>query len=563
MGLTGAELDRVCGGDLVKLSVRDLGVAVGLRRDGATTVAATAALAAAAGVALFATGGLGGVHRGARESWDVSADLAALARTPVLTVCSGVKSILDVAATLELLETSSVPVLGFGTDAFPGFYRRDSGFPVPWRVDDVAQVAAVWRAHRDVGGGAGMVLAQPVPAADEVDAAVHDRLLAEGLALVAERGIVGKDVTPALLAHFHEASGGVSLTANLALVRANADLAAQVAVALARVSAPRVVVVGDLAVDVLVTPAVPPVAGADVPARIVTTAGGAGANTAAWLAARGVDVTLVARVGDDLAGHAALAELAASGVRPAVAVDPDAPTATVVVLVGSGGDRTMLSDRGAAARLSPADLPPLDGVDHLHLSGYVLGAASSRDAGLAAMAAARTAGASTSLDPQATGAFPTTLLPGLEGVDLLLPNAAELAAFTGSPDPRSAAALLDVAASRGRHGGTCGRHLGGPGRHVDGAGSGRGRRRCDRRGRRLRRRAARRVAVGRRPGGRAAGGLRGGCGGRQPARRTSSRLPGVTSGSRTSPSTTEPPNVGVPESITGWARVSSARRSAS
>jgi len=233
VGLTGADLDRVCGGDLVKLSVRDLGVAVGLRRDGATTVAATAALAAAAGVALFATGGLGGVHRGARESWDVSADLAALARIPVLTVCSGVKSILDVAATLELLETSSVPVLGFGTDAFPGFYRRDSGFPVPWRVDDVAQVAAVWRAHRDVGGSAGMVLAQPVPAADEVDAAVHDRLLAEGLALVAERGIVGKDVTPALLAHFHEASGGVSLTANLALVRANADLAAQVAVALA------------------------------------------------------------------------------------------------------------------------------------------------------------------------------------------------------------------------------------------------------------------------------------------------------------------------------------------
>jgi len=173
------------------------------------------------------------VHRGARESWDVSADLAALARTPVLTVCSGVKSILDVAATLELLETSSVPVLGYGTDAFPGFYRRDSGFPVPWRVDDVAQVAAVWRAHRDVGGGAGMVLAQPVPAADEVDAALHDRLLAEGLELLAERGIVGKDVTPALLAHFHEASSGVSLAANLALVRANAELAAQVAVALA------------------------------------------------------------------------------------------------------------------------------------------------------------------------------------------------------------------------------------------------------------------------------------------------------------------------------------------
>ena len=233
VGLTAAELDRVCGGGLVKLSMRDLGSAVGLHRDGATTVAATAALAAAAGIALFATGGLGGVHRGARESWDVSADLGALAGTPVLTVCSGVKSILDVPATLELLETLSVPVLGYGTDAFPGFYRRDSGSGVPWRVDDPADVAAVWRAHRDLGGGAGMVLAQPVPAADELDAALHDRLLAEGLALVAAHGIVGKDITPALLAHFHDASDGASLAANLALVRANAELAAQVAVALA------------------------------------------------------------------------------------------------------------------------------------------------------------------------------------------------------------------------------------------------------------------------------------------------------------------------------------------
>jgi pseudouridine-5'-phosphate glycosidase len=237
VGLTAAELDRVCGGGaarLVKLSVRDLGVAVGLGCDGATTVAATAALAATAGVAVFATGGLGGVHREARESWDVSADLAALARTPVLTVCSGVKSILDVAATLELLETSSVPVLGYRTHAFPGFYRRDSGFPVPWRVDDPAQVAAVWRAHRELGGGAGLVLAQPVPPADELDADLHDRLLTEGLELVAARGIVGKDVTPALLEHFHAASDGASLTANVALVRANAELAARVAVALAR-----------------------------------------------------------------------------------------------------------------------------------------------------------------------------------------------------------------------------------------------------------------------------------------------------------------------------------------
>jgi pseudouridylate synthase len=232
VGLGRAELDRVCAPGLAKLSVRDLGVAVGLRRDGATTVAATAALAALAGIAVFATGGLGGVHRGARESWDVSADLLALARTPVLVVCSGVKSILDVAATLEVLETSSVPVLGYGTDAFPGFYRRDAGLPVPWRVDDPSEVAAAWDAHRVLDGGTGMVLAQPVPAPDELDAALHDRLLEEGLALVASRGVTGKDVTPVLLEHFHAASEGASLATNVALVRANAELAAAVAVAL-------------------------------------------------------------------------------------------------------------------------------------------------------------------------------------------------------------------------------------------------------------------------------------------------------------------------------------------
>lgn len=232
VGLSAAELDRVCGGGLDKLSVRDLGVAVGLGRDGATTVAATAALAAAAGVRVFATGGLGGVHRGARDTWDVSADLAALSRTGVLVVCSGVKSILDVAATLEVLETGSVPVLGYGTDSFPGFYRRDSGHPVPWRVDSPAEAAAVWRAHRALAPGVGAVLAQPVGVADELAAALHDRLLAEGLALLAERGISGKDVTPALLEHFHTGSDGASLRTNLALVRANAELAARVAVAL-------------------------------------------------------------------------------------------------------------------------------------------------------------------------------------------------------------------------------------------------------------------------------------------------------------------------------------------
>jgi pseudouridine-5'-phosphate glycosidase len=233
VGLEPAELDRVCAGGLEKLSVRDLGVAAGLGRSGATTVAATARLAALAGIRVFATGGLGGVHRDARETWDVSADLPALAATPVLVVCAGVKSILDVGATLEVLETSSVPVLGYRTDRFPGFYRRDAGFPVPWRVDTPAEAAAAWRAHTALGPGSGMVLARPVPEADELDATLHDRLLAEGLRLVAERGITGKDVTPALLEHFHSASDGASLATNVALVRADARLAAEVAVRLA------------------------------------------------------------------------------------------------------------------------------------------------------------------------------------------------------------------------------------------------------------------------------------------------------------------------------------------
>lgn len=233
VGLGGPELERVCAGGLTKLSRRDLGVAFGLGIDGATTVASTAVLAHAAGIGVFATGGLGGVHREARYSWDVSADPGVLAQTPVLTVCSGVKSILDVPATLEQLETLSVPVLGYRTDRFPGFYRRDSGCPVPWRVDGVTEVAAVVTAHRRLDTRCGIVLANPVPRDAELDQELHDRVLAEALDRVAAAGIRGRDVTPAMLAHFHAATDQRSLACNIALVTANAELAAQVAVALA------------------------------------------------------------------------------------------------------------------------------------------------------------------------------------------------------------------------------------------------------------------------------------------------------------------------------------------
>jgi pseudouridine-5'-phosphate glycosidase len=234
VGLSPAELARVCdpAAGLVKLSLRDLGPATALGRSGATTVAATAALAAAHGVRLFATGGLGGVHRGARDSWDVSADLDVLAGTPIMVVCSGVKSVLDIAATLELLETRSVPVLGHRTDRFPAFYLRDSGFDVPWPVAGPAEAAAVFAAHGEYAPG-GVVLANPVPAEHELDRDLHERLLTEGLAHLAEVGVRGKDVTPALLEHFHTASGGASIDTNEELVVANAALAADVAVALA------------------------------------------------------------------------------------------------------------------------------------------------------------------------------------------------------------------------------------------------------------------------------------------------------------------------------------------
>ncbi len=197
----------------------------------------------------------------------------------------------------------------------------------------------------------------------------------------------------------------------------------------------RILVVGDVALDVLVTPATAPVPGADVSARIRTRPGGAGANTSAWLARLGADTTLAARVGDDPAGRAAAADLAAAGVTAHLAVDPDAATCTVVALL-SGTDRTLLSDRGAAANLVPADLPAVSGFDHLHLSGYVLVSDSSRPAGLAALAAARAGRLTTSVDPQVAPALAVpgraaVFLDDVRGVDLLLPNADELRALGG------------------------------------------------------------------------------------------------------------------------------------
>ena len=236
VGLTGDQIHALCtGDDVVKLSTRDLGPAVALGRTGATTVASTSALAHAAGIRVFATGGLGGVHRPVGDnqvSWDVSADIDALATTGVLVVSSGVKSVLDVPATLEALETRSVPVVGYRTDDFPAFYLRSSGHRVSWRVESPAEAAAVFAAHSRISSS-GMLLANPVPADAEMDHELHERLLREAMTLLHDRSVQGSDVTPAMLEHFHRASEGVSVRVNEALVLANARLAAQVAVALA------------------------------------------------------------------------------------------------------------------------------------------------------------------------------------------------------------------------------------------------------------------------------------------------------------------------------------------
>jgi pseudouridylate synthase len=226
---------------VAKLSVRDLAVASAARVHGATTVAATSAIAAAVGIGVFATGGLGGVHRDAGRTFDESADLVTLSRTRIAVVCAGVKSILDVPATLERLETLGVTVLGYRTRRFPGFFISDVGFDLDWSADSPEDVAAVLAAQREQGiHDAAVVVANPLPADEQLDPALHDATLAEGLARAEREGVTGKAVTPFLLAHFHEATEGRSLAVNVRLILRNAALAAQISVAVAAYGAPAV-----------------------------------------------------------------------------------------------------------------------------------------------------------------------------------------------------------------------------------------------------------------------------------------------------------------------------------
>lgn len=232
IGLDSESLSRIAVEDgVAKVSIRDIAFAVARGGHAATTVAATCHLAQAAGIRVFATGGLGGVHRHARETWDESGDLQALSMTTMIVICSGVKSILDVPATLERLETLNVGVVGYGTHRFPGFYLTDSGIAVEARVDSPAEVAAIATARRELGIPGALVIANPLPETSQIPPDVHDRILAEGLAEVERSGIRGKDVTPALLDFFHRASGGRSLEANTEIILRNAALAARIAVA--------------------------------------------------------------------------------------------------------------------------------------------------------------------------------------------------------------------------------------------------------------------------------------------------------------------------------------------
>jgi pseudouridine-5'-phosphate glycosidase len=236
VGITEDEISHLAekGQQVTKTSRRDLPFVVTRKEDGATTVAATMIIAAMAGIRVFATGGIGGVHRGVEETLDISADLQELARTNVAVVCAGVKSVLDIGRTLEYLETEGVPVVGYHTESLPGFYTRESGFSVDYRVDTAEDVAIAMKTKWDLQLNGGMVIANPIPEEHALDPTEIAGVIDEAITEMNQKGIIGKDTTPFLLAKIAERTGGKSLEANIQLVLNNAKLAAKIAVALAQ-----------------------------------------------------------------------------------------------------------------------------------------------------------------------------------------------------------------------------------------------------------------------------------------------------------------------------------------
>jgi pseudouridylate synthase len=229
IGLDAEGVERIANEELAKASVRDIPILAARKESGATTVAATAHLAALAGIRVFATGGLGGVHRGAIETFDESADLSTLAVTPITVVSAGVKSVLDIPATLERLETLSVPVIGYKTNEFPAFWLTKSGVTLDWSLDTAEQVASAMKAQDDLGHGQGIVLANPIPIDKQWDPAEHDRVLEIAFAAAKKAGVTGKAVTPFLLGFIVEESKGRSLEVNLDLARNNVSVAGDIA----------------------------------------------------------------------------------------------------------------------------------------------------------------------------------------------------------------------------------------------------------------------------------------------------------------------------------------------
>ncbi len=229
IGLTPADLERIASDEsVVKVSSRDIGIAMARKVTGGTTVAATSVLAARAGIGVFATGGLGGVHRGAAESFDESADLTVLSRTPITVVSAGVKSILDIPATLERLETLSVAVIGYQTSRFPAFWLSDSGYDVDWRADTPEEIADIMAARAAFGEQSALLVANPLPAALQLDPGVLDGALEDALAVAADQGVRGKAVSPFLLDRIQQVTSGMSVGVNLHIARGNIELAAKI-----------------------------------------------------------------------------------------------------------------------------------------------------------------------------------------------------------------------------------------------------------------------------------------------------------------------------------------------
>jgi pseudouridine-5'-phosphate glycosidase len=230
IGLAAGELERIATDEsVVKVSSRDIGIAMARKVTGGTTVAATSVLATRAGIRVFATGGLGGVHRGAAETFDESADLTVLSRTPITVVSAGVKSILDIPATLERLETLSVAVVGFGTSRFPAFWLSDSGCDLDWRVDSAAEITDIMAARDAFGDTSALLVANPLPTALQLDPGVLDDALTKALALAAEEDVRGKAVSPFLLDRIQQVTGGASVGVNLQIARGNIELAGNIA----------------------------------------------------------------------------------------------------------------------------------------------------------------------------------------------------------------------------------------------------------------------------------------------------------------------------------------------